>query len=200
MRNLFQRIRMPVFVSILIIGVILGNAATQQASPTPEPTHSMSDMSSMGGMETVTDYSVDDLAPLVRGLYEGEEVLFLHTEASDETVASLLTEMMGPDVILVPSLAEIPTTLLGNVYVFTNGIAGGGPMGFQPDIFDSIPGDEDYTPLRQLNRVRWADDSTPRLLNSVSELRAAETAGEVDVELSSIVVNMPILVWPGGQR
>lgn len=151
-------------------------------------------------METGTDFSADDLAPLVRGLYNGDEVLFLHTEASDEAVAHLLTEMMGPDVIVVPSLAEIPESLLGNVYVFTNGVQGAGPMGFQPDVFDSVPGDSAYTPLRQVNRVRWIDESTARLLNRVSDLLAAESAGEIEIEPSGIVVNMPILVWPGGHR
>jgi hypothetical protein len=32
-------------------------------------------------------------------------VFFIHTEASDPDVASLLTEMMGPQVMIVPSLA-----------------------------------------------------------------------------------------------
>jgi hypothetical protein len=155
-------------------------------------------MSGMTGMQTA--FSSDDLVPLVRGIYEGEDVFFIHTEASDPDVANLLTDMMGPQVVTVLSLAEIPRGLLGNVYVFTNGVAGGGPMGFQPDVFDTAPGDPDYTPLRSLHRVTWQEGSTPRQLNSAAEIEAAEAAGEIVIEQPGIVINMPILVWPGGHR
>lgn len=187
-------------ISIVLLVMISFSVMAQDETPTSEPMGSMSDMSDMGGMEMITDYSVDDLAPLVRGIYEGEDVLFLHTEVSDESIANLLTEMMGPEVIVVPSLAEIPQELLGNVYVFTNGIVDGGPLGFQSDIFDSVPGDEGYTPLRQINLVTWNEDSDPQQLNSVNELFDAEDAGDLVIEPSGIVVNMPILVWADETR
>ena len=187
-------------ISIVLLVMISFSVMAQNETPTSEPMGSMSGMSGMGGMEMVTDYSVDDLAPLVRGIYEGDDVLFLHTEVSDESIAEILTEMMGPEVIVVPSLAEIPQELLGNVYVFTNGIVDGGPLGFQSDIFDSVPGDEGYTPLRQINLVTWNEDSDPQQLNSVNELFDAEDAGDLTIEASGIVVNMPILVWADETR
>lgn len=70
-------------------------------------------------------------------------------------VAEMLTRMMGPKVLVVPSLAEIPVWLLADVYVFTNGVRGDGPFGFQPDVFDSVPGDARYTPLRRVNFFTW---------------------------------------------
>jgi hypothetical protein len=174
--------------------------AQQPATPTPEPPL-MSMTPAMPGMMAVdTAFAADDLAPLVQGIYEGEAVLFMHTEASDPDVADLLTDMMGPQVVTVPGLAEIPEALLGTVYVFTNGISGTGPMGFQPDLFDSIPGDPEYTPLRAISRVMWQDEQIPRQINSVYELEAAEEAGEITLEPTGMVVNMPILVWPGGSR
>ena len=141
-----------------------------------------------------------NLTPLGKGFYEGEEVQFIHTEASDPDVAQLLTEMMGPEVVLVPELAETPSSLLANVYVFTNGVEGNGPFGFQPDVFDAVPGDAGYRPLRAVQLVSWLDESKPRLLNSVAEIEAAADDGEIAIEQSGAVVNMPILVWPGGQR
>lgn len=36
-----------------------------------------------------------NLAPLVKGYYDGGDLYFIHTEASDSAVANLLTEMMG---------------------------------------------------------------------------------------------------------
>ena len=73
-----------------------------------------------------------NLVPPVKGLYRGKEVLFIHTEASDRQVAEMLTMMMGPKVLLVPSLAKIPQDLLGDVYVFTGGVKGGGHSGSSP--------------------------------------------------------------------
>jgi hypothetical protein len=172
-----------------------GMVAAQEATPEP-PMGGGMDM----GMEMNTGFSVDDLAPLALGYYNGGEVYFIHPEASDEGVAGVLTEMMGPDVLWVPSLANIPAELLGNVYVFTNGIAAMGPLGFQPDVFDSVPGDEAYTPLRAVNLVTWQDGIEARELMSADEVLAAEAAGEIAIEQPGVVVNMPILVWPDGQR
>lgn len=184
-------------VSLILLIAVIGVRA-QDATATPEGEHS--DMDSMEGMDMDTGYSVDDLAPLALAYYEGGEVYFIHPEASDEGVAQVLTEMMGPDVYAVPSLAEIPAELLGNVYVFTNGIEAMGPLGFQPDVFDSVPGDETYTPLRAVSLVTWAEGVEPRELKSVDEILAAEEAGELTIEQPGVVVNMPILVWPEGQR
>ena len=145
--------------------------------------------------------SSQDYAPLVGGFYEGSEVLFIHTEASDADVANTLTEMMaGSLVVLVPELADAPAELLSNVFVFTNGPKGSGPFGFQPDIFDAVPGDSTYRPLRAVNLVEWRAEATPHELNSVAQLTAAEGDGEVTVTQPGIVINMPILLWPGGTR
>jgi hypothetical protein len=113
----------------------------------------------------------------------------------------MLTEMMGgPKVVLVPALANAPDDLLANVHVFTNGVDGMGPSGFQLDIFDSIPGEAAYRPLRQVNLVAWMEGATPRELHSLEVLRAAEDTDEVTITQPGIVFNMPVLVWPGGHR
>lgn len=141
-----------------------------------------------------------DLTPAVKGLYNGQEVTFIHTEVSDEQVAAMLTRMMGPKVLVVPRLAEIPRNLLADVYVFTNGVRGEGPFGFQVDVFDSVPGQPHYTPLRAITLVTWNEGVTPKLLRSVTEIRDAARRGDVVLKRTDIVVNMPILTWPGGQR
>lgn len=181
------------FIVLIVIAALGGAFVVNGQEATPEP------MSGMD-MEMDTGYSVDDLAPLALAYYEGGDVYFIHPEASDEGVAQVLTEMMGPDVTYVPSLAEIPAELLGNVYVFTNGVAAMGPLGFQPDVFDSVPGDEAYTPLRSISLVTWAEGVEARELKSVEDILAAEAAGELTIVQPGVVVNMPILVWPEGQR
>ncbi|MBI4497063.1 MAG: hypothetical protein HY689_04080 [Chloroflexi bacterium] len=138
--------------------------------------------------------------PPVEGFAAGQEIRFLHTEASDPQVARMLTDMMGSPVLVVPSLAQAPEAMLANVYVFTNGARGDGPMGFQPDVFDRPPGDPGYSPLRALNLVTWKNAQAARVLMSASEVQEAEAQGAVTIQRPGVVVNMPFLIWPGGQR
>ncbi len=140
------------------------------------------------------------IIPPVRAYYDGEEVLFMHTETSDADTAALLSDMMGSPVLVVPQLANVPEDALAKVYVFTNGVEGEGPLGFQPDIFDSAPGDAGYSPLRALYLVTWNDAGAARELTALSEVTAAEQAGELITERQDAVINEPFLTWPGGQR
>ncbi|HEU0021484.1 MAG TPA: hypothetical protein VFR55_07420, partial [Dehalococcoidia bacterium] len=160
---------------------------TPASTATPPPTAAMESSMQSG-----------NLAPEVKGFYQGGEVLFIHTEASDPQVASMLTMMMGPQVVVVPSLAQAPESALASVYVFTNGVKGGGPFGFQADVFDSIPGDPEYSPLRAVVLVTWKDGAPVREVRSIDEIRAAESRGELTTGRAGAVVNMPMLSWPGG--
>jgi hypothetical protein len=131
---------------------------------------------------------------------EGKEIYFVHTEASDPDVAETLTNMMQSPVMYVPSLVNVPAESLADVYVFTNGIEGKGPFGFQGDVFDNPPGTDGYTPLRRLNVVTWADPANARLLVSVTEIMVALAADELTIEQPGVVINMPFVVWDGGKR
>jgi hypothetical protein len=138
--------------------------------------------------------------PVGRAYADGQEIYFMHTEASDAEIASLLTNMMDSPVLHVPSLADLPDEALANVYVFANGVEGMGPLGFAPDVFDSPPGTDGYTPLRRLNVVTWVDPAAARELTSAADVLAAEAAGEVTIEQPGVVINMPFVVWEGGKR
>lgn len=140
------------------------------------------------------------VVPPVRGYGAGEEILFLHTEASDPAIAELLTEMMGSPVLLVPALANVPEQALANVYVFQNGLEGTGPLGFQPDVFDNLPDGEGYTPLRAINLMTWGNPEAARLLTSAEAVEAALDTGEITLERPGVVVNMPVIQWPAGER
>lgn len=141
--------------------------------------------------------------PAVAGYAGGQAVAFVHTEASDPHVAAMLGQMMDSPVLVVLQLADAPNDARGAVFVFSNGVEPDGPrgpFGFQPDVFDSIPGDAGYRPLRRIHLVSWSAGVTPRLLRSADEIVAAERAGELTIEMSSTVVNMPMIRWPGGSR
>jgi hypothetical protein len=150
----------------------------------------------MGGM-------MMDNAPVVPAgvaFSEGQEIRFIHTETSDPEIAQLLSDMMASPVLVVPSLADMPPAAQAPVYVFTNGPAGTGPLGFQPDVFPDPPGSEGYTPLRTVHLVTWLNPADARLLTSATEVTTALAAGELAEEITGVVVNMPFLSWPDGQR
>lgn len=138
--------------------------------------------------------------PAGRAYAEGNEIYFTHTEASDVGIADKLTNMMKSPVLYVPSLVDVPESALANVYVFENGLTGKGPLGFQPDVFNSPPGTDGYSPLRQIILTKWADGVKATELKSEAEILQAEKDGKLTTSKSGVVVNMPFLVWDGGKR
>jgi len=107
---------------------------------------------------------------------------------------------MRSPVLVVPALAQAPQTMLANVYVFKNGVRGSGPFKFQPDVFDNPPGTDGYRPLRAVNIVTWKNENVTRDLKSAAEVKEAANRSEVTIEKPGVVVNMPLLTWPGGRR
>lgn len=72
--------------------------------------------------------------------------------------------------------------------------------GLQPSVFDNPPGTEGYSPLRRLNMVNWADETKARELRTATEVLEAAEAGELIIKRPGVVINMPFIVWDGGQR
>jgi hypothetical protein len=175
---------------LAIIVVLVAGFVLAYLLMTPEDERAMDGMAPVRGPEI----------PLVGGFAEGEEIVFIHTEASAPQVAEMLTEMMGSPVLVVPALADVPQASRANVYVFTNGVEGDGPLGFQADVFDNPPGAHGYSPLRALNQVTWVNAGDAHELRSADEVLAAEARGAVTIEQPGVVLNMPMVIWPGGER
>ena len=160
----------------------------------------------MGGDEASMGAMSPDAprVPPVFAYHDGAPIAFIHTEVSDPAIAQALEGMMGSPVPTVASLADVPEESQWVVYVFTNGLVPDntptGPLGFQPDVFDSAPGDDTYTPLRQIVEVTWTDESQARLLTAATDIRTAADDGTLTLEPTAVVVNAPLLTWPGGQR
>jgi hypothetical protein len=170
-----------------MMGTMQGMMNQMHAAGTPMPMQGMM----MGNAPVV---------PAGIAYSEGLEIRFIHTEVSDADIAQLLTDMMSSPVLVVPSLADVPETALAPVYVFTNGVEGMGPLGYQPDVFPYPPGTEGYTPLRTIHLVTWVDAAGGRPLTSTAEVEAALAAGELTEEIPGVVVNMPFITWPDGER
>ncbi|MGN2393297.1 DUF7482 domain-containing protein, partial [Pelomicrobium sp. G1] len=86
------------------------------------------------------------------------------------------------------------------VYVFKSGVSGNGPFDFPADVFDRPPGAGGYSPLRALHLVTWKDERTARLLSTAAEVGQVASRGEIAVERTNVVINLPLLTWPGGHR
>ncbi|HEX9682229.1 MAG TPA: hypothetical protein VGA13_04055 [Acidimicrobiales bacterium] len=50
--------------------------------------------------------------PSVTGFYDGQDVRFIHTEASDPQIAAMSSDMMDSSVIVVPHLRDVPAPRL----------------------------------------------------------------------------------------
>lgn len=178
-------------ITLALLALSLFSAACS-APATPAPTSTATALPAQPGSIQM-DMSEVPTVPAGKAYAEGQEIRFIHTEVSDPDIAKVLSNMMGSPVLVVPSLANTPQEMFANVYVFTNGIIGMGPLGFQPDVFDNPPETTGYSPLRTIILVSWKDDSKARELKSVAEVTDAETKGEITMEQPGVVVNMPFI-------
>jgi len=144
--------------------------------------------------------SVPATLPLHEGYFDGQSVYFVITDSSDPTHAEIISESQGWKVELAPPLANAPDAALSQTYMFTNGMEGGGVHGFQGEVFTSTPAMPDtYSALTMHTHVTWNADTTPRVLMSEADIMAAQEAGEVTLNELDVVINMPHVMWPGGQ-
>ncbi|MGI9567622.1 MAG: DUF7482 domain-containing protein, partial [Nitrosopumilus sp.] len=137
--------------------------------------------------------------PLTKGYANGNEIFYISTEASVEDVANHLTDLTGFKVTYTPALEFAPEESLAQIYAFTNGVEGSGVFGFQPQVADSQPGDEKYSPLWNVNAVTWNDGAEPRELKSETAILEARDNGELTIEEAGVIVNCPFVKWDGGQ-
>ena len=138
--------------------------------------------------------------PLHKGYYDGQDVYYIITDSSDPVHADIISSNQGWTVELAPFLSYASDDALATAYMFTNGIDGSGVHGFQSEVFTSTPGQPDtYSALTAHMHVTWSDDATPRILDSESAILGAASSGEVTLDDIDVILNMPQMVWPGGQ-
>lgn len=137
--------------------------------------------------------------PLHEGIYGGNPVYYIVTDSSNTDSASKLSAWQDWKVQVDPVLAQSPQKLLSKVYVFTNGIPGNGTEGFQNNVFSDIPSNSSYTPISVIVHAKWGIGRTTQILNSTKDILAANATGKLRLTTTDTVVNMPQIVWPGGQ-
>ena len=137
--------------------------------------------------------------PLVKGLYDGKDILFITTEASDKSIKDLIGNYSGFPVNYEPNLTKSQD--IGNIWIFKNGVKGQGFLGYQASVVDSIPGDPGYTPLWRVNMVEWKTGNgiTPTILGSDDAIAAAASKNQIIITPTKVVLNEPILQWGGNK-
>jgi len=130
--------------------------------------------------------------PLSKGYVNGKIAYFIATDASDSQIAASITNTTGFKVNYAPNLASTLESALQPGYVFVNGIkTTESPVGFQLGVSSALPGEKGYSPLSQLNYVKWNANATPRILKSAAEIIDAQKNGELSIAKTNIVINSP---------
>lgn len=129
--------------------------------------------------------------PVEKGYVNGNISYFISTDASEETIVSSVTNTTKFNVNYAPTLSDTPEISRQQGYVFINGIIGNGTFDHQLPVASASGGELGYSPLFEINYVKWNNDSQPRVLKSAAEILEAESKGELSVEKSNIVINSP---------
>jgi hypothetical protein len=165
-------------------------SATNSSTRTPSP----------GSILKLSNANVEIDVPLMKGYENGNDIFFIATDASDNQTAAQITNATGFKVNFASILARTPEEARGQAYVFENGIEGEGPLGFQLPVINARPGQEGYSPLLQINLVRWNQEAAaqPTELRSVQDIISASNAGQLSITETDVIVNHPAVQWQGG--
>ena len=124
---------------------------------------------------------------------DGKSIYYIVTDATPSGPA----EMMG--VTSTPTSAKlIANSAAVDLFQFTNGIKGSGPMGFQPGIAAGAPGDANYSPMWRIFVVDWKDPTDAALLQTTDDINFYANEGKINVNLarpmdSDHIVNCPFI-------
>lgn len=124
-----------------------------------------------------------------KGWFDGQEIWHIRTDASDAKYAQ------ETGLVYVPLLANALKAegSYATIYCFMDS---DDRMIETGSVVTTIPTQENYTSAFRITNVRIAADAEP--LTSEADILAAAEAGDVEIEETDIVVNYPLVAWPGG--
>ena len=143
--------------------------------------------------------NVPAIIPMHKGIHNGNEILYIITDASDKDYVNIISEKQEWNIQLSKSIQNIPENNLQKLFIFKNGIKGDGIFGFQNELFSSTPKKLDYTALGSIIEVTWKTGQKEIVFESASEVIAAEKSGRIKFNETNVIVNSPQIVWPDGQ-
>jgi hypothetical protein len=125
---------------------------------------------------------------LHEALYDGEMVYHIRTDASEPIFADenklvyvpLLNAALGREAATMP------------LYTFAEGAAAA-----QLPVLGAIPGQDNYSSAMRVHQVTF--NGSANLLDSAGKIQEAEAAGDITIEKLNLIVNFPLVKWPGGE-
>jgi hypothetical protein len=199
MANKIVLILVAAAAAIIIAGTAIAIPSFTQQTPSAQNIgNNMSSTTEPSSVLKLSSASVPINIPLEKGYENGNDFFFIATDVSDENLAGMVTNITGFKVNHAPLLAKTPENARGQAYIFENGVAGKGPLGFQPVVVNAKPGDDDYSPLHQINFAKWTDQSVAKELKSVDEIMEHKNMGHLTVTQSDIIADHPAIKWNGG--
>lgn len=136
--------------------------------------------------------------PLLQGWYEGAVVFYITTDVSDAEVAKAKGANFAPRLAMALPVATpgTPTrSSVDKVYAVTNFK--------QSSVFASAPRplghlnrEAAYSPLWQMVKVTWRPGASARVLTSEEAVLDAVEKGLVELQVTRVVLNCPIVPAP----
>ena len=124
---------------------------------------------------------------------DGRTIYYIVTDATPSGPAN------GMGVVYSPKSGDLLVNSAAvDLFQFTNGIKGTGPLGFQPGIASGALGDDNYSPMWRIYLVEWNNPEDAQLLETIGDINAFNEAGLITVSLarpmdSDHIVNCPFV-------
>jgi hypothetical protein len=190
--NVFPRVSVLAVIVLLaftLVGVGLNQDSFARVQSGNNTTTSVSNNTAINTVISPSNISL----PLSKGFVNGKIAYFIATDASSKQLVSSISNTTNFKVNYAPSLANTSESSRQQGYVFINGIKGEGPLGSQLSVASALPGDKGYSPLFQINYVKWNLTATKHIpiVKSVDEILGLQNSGELTITKSNVVVNSP---------
>jgi hypothetical protein len=115
---------------------------------------------------------------------DGSTIYYIATDASQKGPADALGVVLANT-----TQATISTSSSADLYQFSNGIQGSGPLGFQSGVASAKEGDQYYSPMWRIQVVTWNDPTSATLLENTQDLNSK--SDQTTTMLAGFVVNCP---------
>ena len=124
---------------------------------------------------------------------DGRTIYYIVTDATPSGPAGMMGVVDAPT-----SASLIANSAAVDLFQFKDGLAGTGPLGFQPGIAAGAPGDDNYSPMWRIFMIGWADPANAQLLETIGDINAYKEAGLIDIGIarpmdSDHIVNCPFI-------
>src|SRR6266508_6343993 len=107
---------------------------------------------------------------------DGKTIYYVVADATPEMPAAMMGVTLAPlDEKLLYSAVVV------DLFQFTNGINGSGPMGFQAGIGAANPTDKNYSPMWKISFNEWKDPSKARILGTIDDVVAMKKSDMITI-------------------